>query len=281
MIHFLKITLIGFLCTHISNITSTTTSLQKNDYIMPERGICAHRGANKLYPENTISAFKEAVHLGAHMIEFDVRITIDKKLIIMHDATVDRTTNGSGMVENLTWNEIKKLDAGTWKSKKFKGERVPLLEEVLDVFPKNIWLNIHLKGDKKLGTAVAQIILDKGRTHQAIIACNTEIAKGVKKLNNNNIMICNMERTDSRNNYIQTTIKNEFTALQFLKKRDNTNMLKDIELLKANKIKINYFYSNTPKEGLALLNKGVDFVLTDNLSEMLDAAQTIGIEPYH
>ncbi|MDN3666641.1 glycerophosphodiester phosphodiesterase [Algibacter miyuki] len=247
---------------------------------MPERGICAHRGANKLYPENTISAFEEAVHLGAHMIEFDVRMTIDNKLIIMHDATVDRTTNGSGLVENLTWNEIKKLDAGTWKSKKFKGERVPLLEEVLDVFPKNIWLNIHLKGGKKLGTAVAQIILDKGRTHQSIIACNTEIAKGVKKLNNN-IMICNMERSHSRNNYIQTTIQNEFTALQFLKKRDNTNMLKDIELLKANKIKINYFYSNTPKEGLALLNKGVDFVLTDNLSEMLDAAQTIGIEPCH
>ncbi|MBT9187601.1 glycerophosphodiester phosphodiesterase [Zobellia russellii] len=277
MSHFLKIILIGLLFTHSSNIFALTTPVQKHGPKMPKRGICAHRGASELHPENTISAFKEAVRLGAQMIEFDVRMTIDNKLIIMHDATVDRTTDGSGSVEDLTWNEIKQLDAGAWKSKKFKGERVPLLEEVLDIFPKNIWLNVHLKGDKKLGIAVAKTILAKNRSHQAIIACNNESAKGVRQVNTN-IMICNMERTSSRNDYIQTTTKGEFAAIQLLKKRDNTSILKDIEILKVNHIKINYFYSNTPEEGIELLNKGVDFILTDNLSEMLAAAQAIGIE---
>ncbi|CAZ95050.1 glycerophosphodiester phosphodiesterase [Zobellia galactanivorans] len=280
MVHFLKIILIGFLFTNSLNIFAITTHAQKDDPKMPERGICAHRGASKLHPENTISAFKEAVRLGAQMIEFDVRMTIDNKLIIMHDATVDRTTDGSGLVEDLTWNEIKELDAGAWKSKKFKGERVPLLDDVLDVFPKNIWLNVHLKGDKKLGIAVAKTILAKNRTHQAIIACNNESAKGVR-LVNSDIMICNMERTSSRSDYIQTTAKEKFAAIQLLKKRDNTNILKDIETLKFNNIKINYFYSNTPEEGITLLNKGVDFVLTDNLSEMLEAARSIGIETSH
>jgi len=120
-------------------------STRTNGVILPERGICAHRGAMETHPENTISAFKEAIRLGAHMIEFDVRMTKDGKLVIMHDKSVNRTTNGSGLVSDLTYDEIKKLDAGRWKSEMFKGERIPTLKETLQVMPHNIWLNIHLK----------------------------------------------------------------------------------------------------------------------------------------
>ena len=63
---------------------------------MPERGICAHRGANSTHPENTLPAFEEAIRLGAHMIELDVRQTKDGHLVLMHDATIDETTNGKG-----------------------------------------------------------------------------------------------------------------------------------------------------------------------------------------
>jgi len=112
---------------------------------MPLKGICAHRGAMETYPENTLAAFKEAIRLGAHMVEFDVRITKDNELVIMHDKSVDRTTDGKELIIDLTLVEIKKLDAGSWKSAKFNGEKVPTLKETLSVFPKNIWLNIHLK----------------------------------------------------------------------------------------------------------------------------------------
>ncbi len=260
-----------------SHIFSKTSSEITEDPLLPKRGVCAHRGASESHPENTIAAFKEAIRLGAQMVEFDVRMTRDGKLIIMHDASIDRTTNGKGLVENLTWNEIEKLDAGSWKSQEFEGERVPLLDEVLDVFPKTIWLNIHLKGDRKLGAAVARTILAKDRAHQSIVACNAESAKGVKQISTD-IMLCNMERTQQRKKYIKKSIKRNFAALQLLAKRDDTDFINDVKELKRHDIKINYFYSNTPEEGIALLNQGVDFVLTDQLDIMLEAAETIGIE---
>lgn len=246
-------------------------------YNMPKRGICAHRGANETRPENTIAAFEEAIRLGAQMIEFDIRMTKDNKLIIIHDRSVDRTTNGTGLVEELTWNKIKKLDAGQWKSEKFKGEKVPLFKDALDVFPKNIWLNIHLKGDEELGMAVAQVLLDKRRAHQGIIACNKVCAAGVKKVDPN-LKICNMERQGDREAYISETIKGNYTTLQLLKKRDDGSLQNDILELKKHQIRINYYFSNTAEEAIELFELGVDFILTDRLSELLDAAETLGIE---
>ena len=246
-------------------------------YMLPERGICAHRGANETHPENTIAAFEEAVRLGAQMVEFDVRMTKDNKLIIMHDSSVDRTTDGVGLVEELTWNEVRILDAGGWKSKIFKGEKVPLFGEALDVFPKNIWLNIHLKGNEELGRAVAKVLLSKKREHQGIIACNNESARGVKKADQN-IMICNMERQADRKVYINETIRGNFSTLQLLKKRNDGTLKNDILELKKNQIRINYYFSNTVEETIELFDLGVDFILTDRLSEMLEAAETIGVK---
>ena len=74
---------------------------------MPTRGICAHRGASVTHPENTLVALEEAIRLGAHMLEFDVTLTRDEQLVLMHDATVDRTTDGTGPIERLTLEEVK------------------------------------------------------------------------------------------------------------------------------------------------------------------------------
>ncbi len=244
---------------------------------MPSRGICAHRGANETHPENTIAAFREAVRLGAQMVEFDVRMTKDDQLIIMHDRSVNRTTNGEGLVEELTWSEINDLDAGSWKSNKFKGEKVPSFKEALEVFPGNIWLNIHLKGDKELGYAVAKVLTDQGREHQGIIACGADCAQGVKKAGRD-LMICNMERQENRKDYVKETIKGNFSTVQLLKKRNEGTLLNDINALKNNKVRINYFFSNEVEEGIQLFDMGVDFILTDKLEEMLKAAESIGIK---
>ena len=83
---------------------------------LPQRGICAHRGANNTHPENTIAAFKEAIRLGVHMIEFDVQMSKDGELVVIHDKSVDRTTNGQGKVSDLSLIELKHLDAGSWKN---------------------------------------------------------------------------------------------------------------------------------------------------------------------
>ncbi len=94
--------------------------------------VAAHRGWSTKYPENTMEAFRAAVELGVDQIEIDVRVTKDDELVVIHDAAVDRTTNGSGKVIDMTLDELKKLDAGIYKGLEFEGCRIPTLTEFMD-----------------------------------------------------------------------------------------------------------------------------------------------------
>ena len=95
------------------------------------RVVIAHRGASGTSPENTLAAFRRAVGLGAHMIELDVQLTRDHEVVVMHDWTLDRTTDGTGLVGAVTFAHLRSLDAGAWFDQRFRGERVPSLAEVL------------------------------------------------------------------------------------------------------------------------------------------------------
>lgn len=97
---------------------------------MTEPVIAAHRGLDEFAPENTASAFISAFELGM-AVEFDVRQTADGELVVMHDPTLDRTTNGVGLVEHATLSQIRSLDAGIWHDPRFAGASVPTLEELL------------------------------------------------------------------------------------------------------------------------------------------------------
>ncbi len=108
----------------------------------------AHRGASGYAPENTLAAFDQAIAMKAEFIELDVQMSKDGHLVVIHDTTVDRTTNGKGKVGDLTLAEIKKLDAGSWFGKRFAGERIPTLEEVLERYSGKIGLVIELKKPK-------------------------------------------------------------------------------------------------------------------------------------
>ncbi|ASN07033.1 glycerophosphodiester phosphodiesterase [Virgibacillus necropolis] len=105
----------------------------------------AHRGASGHAPENTMAAFQRAFEMKADYIEIDVQMTKDGKLAIIHDTTVDRTTNGTGSVGDLTLEELQQLDAGSWFSEEFAGEKIPTFEEVLDAYRGKIGILIELK----------------------------------------------------------------------------------------------------------------------------------------
>jgi len=94
--------------------------------------ICAHRGLEDRLPENTLAAFESALKRGM-AIEFDVQMTSDEQLVIMHDYTVDRTTDGSGRVEQLSLANLQALDAGSWFGPEFAGQRVPTFDEALEM----------------------------------------------------------------------------------------------------------------------------------------------------
>lgn len=98
----------------------------------------AHRGASGYEPENTLAAFKKALDLKVDMVEFDVRKCKTGEVVVIHDNSVDRTTNGKGKINKLTLQEIRSLDAG-------KGQKIPLLEEVLDMINKKSKININVK----------------------------------------------------------------------------------------------------------------------------------------
>ncbi|MBP3646559.1 MAG: glycerophosphodiester phosphodiesterase family protein [Clostridia bacterium] len=112
-----------------------------------EIAVAAHRGNSRYFPENTMAAYCSAIALEPDMIEMDVHMTQDGVLVCMHDHTVDRTTDGTGLVREKTLAQVRELDAGSWKDERFAGEKVPTFEEFLEMmkaYPQ-IMINVELK----------------------------------------------------------------------------------------------------------------------------------------
>jgi glycerophosphoryl diester phosphodiesterase len=112
--------------------------------------VIGHRGAAGDAPENTLASFALAVEQGADSIELDVHLSKDGQIIVCHDTTVNRTTNGKGEIGELTTEELKQFDAGAWAGPKFVGERLPLLEEVFDLVPETMSVNVEIKSDSPM-----------------------------------------------------------------------------------------------------------------------------------
>jgi glycerophosphoryl diester phosphodiesterase len=104
-----------------------------------------HRGAAGYCPENTFASFKKALELGVDYLELDIQMTKDGELVVIHDSTVNRTTNGKGKVKDFTLKEIQNLDAGSWFHSKFAGEKIPSFSEFLDEFAGKIGILLELK----------------------------------------------------------------------------------------------------------------------------------------
>ncbi|MDD5476376.1 MAG: glycerophosphodiester phosphodiesterase family protein [Syntrophales bacterium] len=109
--------------------------------------IIAHRGASASHPENTLAAFEAAIGMGADMIELDVQLSRDGEVIVFHDETLSRCTDGRGWPASHTLSELKKLDAGSWFSEEFRGETIPTLEEAMSLCRGKIAVNIEIKSE--------------------------------------------------------------------------------------------------------------------------------------
>jgi glycerophosphoryl diester phosphodiesterase len=140
--------------------------------------VMAHQGGNGLWPDNTQVAFERAVALGVDVLEMDIHSTADGVLVVIHDSTVDRTTNGTGAVHDLTLAEIKALDAGyNWTSDdgqtypyRGQGITVPTLEELFVAFP-TMPMNIEIKqAEPSIAAPLCQLIRETGRADKVLIA---------------------------------------------------------------------------------------------------------------
>jgi len=250
---------------------------------LPERGVAAHRGASTTHPENTIPAIEEAVRLGARQIEIDVRLTSDGRLVLLHDATLDRTTDVAQVfpardtreVAAYTFDEVRRLDAGGWKGARFAGLKIPTLEEALAVIPRDRWVNLDVKGERELGAATAREVLRLGRERECFLSLRGAAREGALEVAQGRLLLNNMERQSTSSEYVDRTIEGGFDFIQFL--HDPFPSDEDIARLKDAGVRINYCCSNDPEEIRRWFEAGIEFPLVDDVAAGVDAVRHAGV----
>ncbi|WP_188456416.1 glycerophosphodiester phosphodiesterase [Virgibacillus oceani] len=173
MARIFSIFLIIIVCMSMFTVTAFA---QNNETGSKKVVTIAHRGASGHAPENTMAAFQKAFEMKADYIEIDVQLSKDGEMVIIHDTTLDRTTNGTGSVGDYTLEELKQLDAGSWFSEEYAGEKIPTFEEVIDAFRGKIGILIELKSpelypgvEEKVADALRERNMDKPKNNKIII----------------------------------------------------------------------------------------------------------------
>lgn len=214
---FFMITFFLFISSSCQTEKTNMSSNFLTEYVK-ENGtlITAHRGYSKVAPENTISAFEAAINAGANACEFDVHMSKDDVLVVIHDDTVDRTTEGTGKVSQLTYDYISSLDAGSWKNLKFEGEKIPTLFETLSFLKTNETIAVLEIKDSNIVEEVLETIYETNMNESTVIISfsKSAISKIVKTdpkipalllLSKNNSMF---GKTDTKiNNFINLAAK--------------------------------------------------------------------------
>ncbi len=258
------------------------------DVDMPERGISAHRGAKINHPENTLAAFREAIWLGAQQIEIDVTNTSDGHLVIMHDGTIDRTTNGTGSPTNYTLAQLKALDAGSWMDSRFTNERIPTLAETLAIMPDNIWINVHMRGGNANAYATTMEIFAANRQHQAFLSVTSSQVQGVRDAAadaGKTALINNMQGQSLSSSYVTATIDGGFDFLQLLNTSGALPAASDIQRLKDAGVGINYYGLSGALDQNRwgtlrnLFDAGIEFPLVDDAVIGMAIAEQAGCRP--
>lgn len=144
----------------------------------------AHRGASgrRLAPENTLPAFEEALKIGTDAIEMDVRLTGDGRVVVLHDDTLDRTTDRTGTVSRLTLDEIKAADAGVRFDARFQGTRVPTLEEALDLLGEEALALVEIKAEGITQTVVQTVARAGARDRVLLVSFNSQTVREASEL---------------------------------------------------------------------------------------------------
>lgn len=237
----------------------------------------AHRGDSKSAPENTLPAFASAVRKGAHQIEFDVKLSKDGFLVLMHDGTVDRTTNGKGKVADLTFQELCSLDAGSWFSPRFEGTRIPTLQEALETIPAKIMCNVHLSDVPDLAAQTARVIVEMGRVGQCVLACTRQQAVEARAIAPK-LRICNMS---GQRRFLPAYVKDTIEArADFIQVMSGLDGLADaVRELHEHRISVNYFGAQEESLIHRLVQAGVDYILTDDLDLCLGVLAKHGVRP--
>lgn len=228
--------------------------------------IVAHRGYSSRYPENTLSAIRAAVEAGADMIEIDVRLSKDNVIVLMHDRSVYRTTNGAGLVKDLTLEELRALDAGSKFDPKFAGEQVPTLEEALDAVHGKAMLNIEVKGLESdaartyMAEQIVALVERKNyRKHVQVMAFDADFMKLMRqKAPNMSLALLAVSNSFGSKRRQATNLRMD--ALNLFHGALGAD---DVKGIHAASLKTNVYTVNRANTMLKALRKGADGLITD------------------
>ncbi len=231
----------------------------------------AHRGVKELYPENTLVSFQAALNGNAQMIELDVALSADRQLVVIHDETLDRTTDSKGSVSKKSLEELRKLDAGGWFDSRFKGERIPTLQEVIDLVGKDSVLNIEIKkeyfeesdSEDTIEKQVLRHIIKNNLLDYSIVSSfQIKYLQRLRKLEPNlNLAYVSLEAADqSRIDACLSLGVLSWNAWHETLGKEHVEMLHNAGL------KVFSFTIQTREEFEKVRNSGVDGIFADNLS---------------
>ena len=239
--------------------------------------VCAHRGASGTRPENTLPAFQQAIALECEMVEFDVRMTSDGHCTILHDQSVDRTTNGSGSMWELSLEQVKALDAGSSFDVSYAGETIPTLDELLDALPLSLELNIHVypgpEDSEAIVREVCRQIKDRGRFDTAFIA-GSEAVMDLVLVTDAEVRRCLLGSQNDPESYVRRCREYDCTDCQ----PSNRIVSKDFcDAAHQAGMKVNPFYADDEPEMQRLIECGVDGILTNYSERMIDLLKQLNL----
>jgi glycerophosphoryl diester phosphodiesterase len=248
--------------------------VRKNNILVE---IIAHRGASYIAPENTLTAINRAWEMKADGVEIDIQQTNDKRIILLHDENTKRTTGRKLLARETSFVELRKLDAGIFKSKEFAGQKIPSLEEVIKTIPQGKKLYVEIKCSEEIFPELQKIFINSGKMSQFVLmGFDLETVSKAKKIMPEIPVywLCNTVRNKLTRKpvpynleLIDKVIKNNLDGLSTQYKGISDNFA---EKVLSSGIKLYAWTVNDIEEAKRLLHLGVHGIITDRPSWILN-----------
>jgi glycerophosphoryl diester phosphodiesterase len=235
--------------------------------------VIAHRGFSGATPENTLASFQKAIEIGSDMIELDVQLSKDGKLVVLHDDTLDRTTNGQGRVVDYDLQELKKLDAGSWLGAQFSGEKIPTLEEVLDLAKGRVLVNIEIKHPEhgqypitELADQALKGVKKAGVIDQVIFSSFNPAALEWIKKNEPRVWVALLYHR-AWNSLPEVTGGKQYSVLNL---RNSYLTKTKIDKIRREGLRVNVYTVNSEEELEQFVRWGVDGIITNHPDRLIN-----------
>jgi glycerophosphoryl diester phosphodiesterase len=234
--------------------------------------VIAHRGFSGAAPENTLAAVRAAIELGADMVEIDVTLSSDGHVVVIHDETLDRTTDGSGAVSRYSLAELKQLDAGSWFGAEYAGERIPTLEEVFTEVDDRILLNVEIKSEAVVRGVVGEVasaIREFEMIDQVVVSSFSPSALEEMHELAPEIQTAVLYNSTLHQGRDAVTIVESLGASVFNIKRQRLTR-KMRRRCREHDIPVGIYTVNKPRRMRRLVNKGINAIFTDHPDRLLE-----------